>query len=71
MGLASIYPMENKKPFIHHIIEWWGCYCTIKDDKGLNERTQKHQMMKPMSKLIQAQWEQGKVLSRNDHKGLN
>jgi hypothetical protein len=33
------YPMENKMPFVHHTIEQWGCGYTIKDNKGLNERT--------------------------------
>jgi hypothetical protein len=70
-GLELVYPMENKMSFIHHVIKWWGYYYIIKDDKSLNERTQKHLMMKPMSKLIQAWWEQGRVLSRDDHKGLN
>jgi hypothetical protein len=69
--LALVYPMKNKMPFIHHVIKWWGCYCTIKDGKGLNERTQRHPMMKPMSKLIQAWWEQRRVLSRNDHNDFN
>jgi hypothetical protein len=35
--------------FVHHAIEWQGCGCTIKDDKGLNERTQRHPMLKPIS----------------------
>ncbi len=28
-------------------------------------------MMKPMTKLIQARWEQKKVWSQNNHKGLD
>jgi hypothetical protein len=39
MGPALTHPMENIMPFIHHAIKWWGCDYTIKDYKGLNERT--------------------------------
>jgi len=39
MGPVLTYPMENKMPFVHHVVEWWGCGHTIKDDKGLSERT--------------------------------
>jgi hypothetical protein len=44
--------MENEMPLVHHVIEWWGCGFTIKDDKGLNERTQGLLKLKPMSKLM-------------------
>jgi hypothetical protein len=33
-GHVLIYPMENEMPFIHHIVEWWGCSFIIKDGKG-------------------------------------
>jgi hypothetical protein len=65
------YLMENKMSFVHHVIEQWGCGCIFEDDKGLNERTRKHPMMKPMSKLMCVGWEQGSVLNRDDHKGLD
>jgi len=51
-SFALTYPMENKMPFVHYIIEWWGCSCTIEADTCLNERTQGHLMMKPMSKFM-------------------
>jgi hypothetical protein len=41
-------------PPVHHAVERWGCDYTIKDDKGLNERSQGHPMLKPMFKLMQA-----------------
>jgi hypothetical protein len=41
---------------VHHTIGWWGCSYIIEDDKNLNERTRKHPMLKPMSKLMQAGW---------------
>jgi len=44
--------MENDMPFVHHVVKQWGCGRTIEDDKGLNERTQIHLIMKPMSKLM-------------------
>jgi hypothetical protein len=52
-GLVLTYPiLENKMSFVHHAIEQWGCGSTIKDDKSLNERIQRHLMLKPMSKLM-------------------
>jgi hypothetical protein len=38
-GPLLTYPMENEMPFIHHIIEQWGCGHTNENDKGLSERT--------------------------------
>jgi hypothetical protein len=55
--------MENETPFIHHVVEWQGCDYTIEDDENLNERTKRDPKMKPKSKLMQAGWKQGKVLS--------
>jgi hypothetical protein len=52
MGFALTYPMEKEMPFVHHVVKWWGCDCIIEHDKSLNERTQGHPMMKPMSKLM-------------------
>jgi hypothetical protein len=49
---ALTYPMENKMPLVHHAIKWWGCGSTIENNKGLNERTQGHSMLKPMSKSM-------------------
>jgi hypothetical protein len=49
--------MENEMPLVHHVIERWGCNYTIEDDEGLNEKTQQHPMLKPMSKLMQTGWE--------------
>jgi hypothetical protein len=40
IGLMLIYPMENKMPFVHHVVEWWGCHYTNEDGKSLNENTQ-------------------------------
>jgi hypothetical protein len=57
MGLSLTYPMENEMPLVHHVVEWWGCGYIIEDDKGLNEKTHGHQMLKPMSKLMRAMWE--------------
>jgi hypothetical protein len=51
-SLALIYLMENKIPFIHHVVEQWRCNYTDEDDKGLNERTQGYSMLKPKSKLM-------------------
>ncbi len=62
-GLALVYTMENETPFIHHVVEWQGCDYTIEDDENLNERTKRDPKMKPKSKLMQAGWKQGKVLS--------
>jgi hypothetical protein len=56
-GLAFAYLMENEMPFVHHTIEQWGCDYTNKDDKSLSERTQRHLMLKPESKLMQMEWE--------------
>jgi len=66
-----VYWMENKMPLIHHVVEQQECGCIIKDDEDLNERTQRHPMMKPMSKLMEVGWEQVRVLSWDDHKGLD
>ncbi len=55
-------------PFVHHAVKQWGCGYTIEDDKGLNEKIQGHPMLKPMFKLMQVGW---KLLSRDDHKGLD
>ncbi len=63
--------MENKTPFVHHIVEWQGCGYTVKDDKNLNEKTQRHPKMKPKSRLMRVGWEQGKVLSWDGHGGFN
>ncbi len=52
MGPYGSLSMENEMSFVQHALKQWGCNCTIKDDKGLNERTQGHPMMKPMSKLL-------------------
>jgi hypothetical protein len=52
IGLTLVYEMENEMPLVHHVVEWWGCGCMIKDNKGLNERTRGHPMMKLMSKLM-------------------
>jgi hypothetical protein len=48
-----VYRMENKMPLIHHVVEQQECGCIIKDDENLNERTQRHPMMKPISKLME------------------
>jgi hypothetical protein len=52
MSPVLAYLMENEMPFTHHVVERWGCSYTIKNDKGLNERTRRHPMLKPMSKHI-------------------
>ncbi len=70
-GFMLTYPMENKTPFIRHIVEWQGCSYTIKDNESLNERTLGHPKMKPKSKLMQVRWEQGKVLNWDGHEGLD
>jgi hypothetical protein len=57
LGHVLSYPMENKMPFVYHVAKWEACNCTIKDDESLNERTQKHPMTKPKSKLMQMRWE--------------
>jgi hypothetical protein len=56
-SLALVYPMENKMPLGHHVVERWGCNYTNEEDKSLSERTQKHLMLKPKSKLMQMEWE--------------
>jgi hypothetical protein len=66
-----VYRMENKMPLIHHVVQQQECGCIIKDDEDLNEKIQRHPMMKPMSKLMEVGWEQVRVLSRDDHKGLD
>ncbi len=66
-----VYSMENKTPFVHHIVEWQGCGYKVEDDKSLNEKTQGYPKMKPKSWLMRVVWEQGKVLSRDGHGGLN
>jgi len=63
--------MENEMPLVHHAVKWWGCGYTNEDDKGLSERTRRHPMLKPKSKLMHAKWEFGKVLGQEDHKGLD
>jgi len=62
-GLVLAYLMENKTIFVHHTIEWHGCNCIIEGNESLNERTQRHPMMKPRFKLMQTRWEQGRVLN--------
>jgi hypothetical protein len=52
MGPTLTYLMENEMPLVHHIVEQRGCSYIIEDDKGLNERTRGHPMLKPMSKLM-------------------
>ncbi len=44
--------MANEMPRVYHVIERWGCGYTNEDNKGLNERTQGHPMLKPNSKLM-------------------
>ncbi len=56
-GPVLTYPMENEMPFIHHVVEQWGCGYTNKEGKGLSERTRAHPMLKPKSKLMQVEWE--------------
>ncbi len=57
--------------FIGHVVKQQGCNYTIKDDKSLNERTQRHPKMKPKSRLMQARWDQGRVLNQDGHGGLD
>jgi hypothetical protein len=57
MGHALAYIMENKMSLVHHVVGQWRCGYTNKDDKGLSERTQRHPMLKPKSKLMQVEWE--------------
>jgi len=52
MSHVLVYPMENELSFIHHAIKRWGCDYTNKDNKGLSERTQGHQMLKPKFELM-------------------
>jgi hypothetical protein len=49
--------MKNEMMLVYHVVKWWGCSCTIEDNKNLNERSQGHSMMKPMAKLMQTRWE--------------
>jgi hypothetical protein len=51
-GLMLAYPMEKKMSFIHHVVERWGCDYINEDGKSLNERTQRHLMLKPKSKFM-------------------
>jgi hypothetical protein len=44
--------MENEIPLVHHAVKQWEYGCTIENNKDLNERTQGHAMMKPMSKFM-------------------
>jgi hypothetical protein len=55
-GLTLSYPMENKTPFVCHVIKRQGCGYTIKENKSLNERTQGHPKTKPKSRLMQMRW---------------
>ncbi len=52
IGFVLIYLMENEMPLIHHVVKQHGCDCTIKDDKGLNGRTQGHLMLKSKPRLM-------------------
>jgi hypothetical protein len=70
-GITLIYPKENEMPLIHHIVKQQGCSYIIKNNESLNERTQKHPKTKPKSRLMQAGWEQGKVLNWDGHGGLD
>jgi hypothetical protein len=70
-GLMLAYLMENETPLVYHVVEWQGCGYTIKDNKNLNEWTRGHPKTKPQSRLMQARWEQKKVLNRDDHGGLD
>jgi hypothetical protein len=57
MGPTLVYLIENEMPLVHHVVERWGCGYIDKDNKDLNERTQRHLMLKPKSKLMQMEWE--------------
>jgi hypothetical protein len=70
-GLALAYLMKNEMSLVHNIVERQGCDYTIENNESLNEKTQGHLKTKPKSKLMQAGWEQGKVLNRNGHGGLD
>jgi hypothetical protein len=63
IGPTLIYLMENIMPLVHQAIKQRGCDYIIENNKGLNERTRGHPMMKPMSKLMCVGWEQWRVLS--------
>jgi hypothetical protein len=39
IGFALVYPMENKIPFVHHVVERWGCNYTDEDNKSISEKT--------------------------------
>jgi hypothetical protein len=51
-NLVLVYPMENQMSLVHHVVERCRCGYIDKDDKCLNERTQRHLMLKPKSKLM-------------------
>ncbi len=38
-GLVLAYLMENEMSLVHHVVKWWGCNCTIDNNKNLNERS--------------------------------
>jgi hypothetical protein len=63
--------MKNKTTLVHHTIEWHECNCIIEGNENLNERTQKHPMMKPMFKLMHARRGQRRVLNKDVHRGLD
>jgi hypothetical protein len=46
------YPMENEMPLVYHVVERWGCNYIDENNKGLNERTRGHLMLKPKSMLM-------------------
>jgi hypothetical protein len=51
-NLVLVYPMENQMSLVHHVVERCKCSYINKDNKCLNERTQRHLMLKPKSKLM-------------------
>jgi hypothetical protein len=51
-GFALAYPMEDKTPFVHHVVKQHGCSYTIKENESLNERTQGHLKTKPKFRLM-------------------
>jgi hypothetical protein len=57
MNPMLIYPMENEMPRVHHVIERWVRGYTNEDNKGLNEKTQGHPMLKPKSRLMHVERE--------------
>jgi len=42
----------NKMSFVYHVVKQWGYNYINEDDKSLSERTQRHLMLKPKSKLM-------------------